>query len=198
MVIELYIPFIMSQLPLSGVGHAYCVDYDSDYSTSDDKSGSLAGSKKDDHNLKKGLTSTIKLTRKATSHLLKPSKGCLSVKTYTGAALPAIASKAPWKPPTFQTACQKMDHMQEWDDSVSASRSCHDECPLMALFSMYSCGLGVVCRKCKCIIHPGELCDYLHRNHRQHAGISYKKDYEFVAHHIMTMHHFGSEKVFDW
>ena len=161
------------------------VDSESNYSSDEDAdSKSNKGSKP----VKKGLAGAVK----------KPTKKSSKVKTYSGIPISVQVSKAPPKKlPAFQTACHKSDHTQGWDDTFPTCRPCPDSCPLMELFKMYICHLGVICKKCKRIIPLRELCRHLHKCHRCGGGTFRKPDYKFVADHIITTHRFMSDTTFD-
>lgn len=128
-------------------------------------------------------------------------------RTYSSIDPRSVTEKRP-RQALFRTACTKLDHFHCNDpvscndpDSASASPStpCTDVCPLMTIFSMYFCELGVVCRLCMCMVPPAELFNHLLLKGHKHAGGAHvQPDYKFVGDHIMETHHFSASTVFNW
>lgn len=125
------------------------------------------------------------------------TQGSSSGRTYSNLAPQAITAKRTRDLP-FKTACTKLDHLHSDDPSVDPSTPCADACPLLKLFGMYYCRLGLVCRPCGAIIPPGEVFKHLWKKHTHTAGTHRCEDYRFVEAHIMTTHHFTADTVFDW
>jgi hypothetical protein len=109
-----------------------------------------------------------------------------SSKTYPGIA--PRTERELKNEPAFKLACRKQHHRFDEDPSAAISAPCVDACPLMALFDMYYCRLGIVCRRCHCLVPVNQLPTHLHKYHARTAGTYRISHYQFVATHIVQTH----------
>jgi hypothetical protein len=176
-------------------------EYDDDGVTTSDESDHLSDDAIESSNQwtpprkarrKRKVKTTISQTRS--------KKKQASSRTYSSAAPIAIAAKKVRTAP-FLTACTKLDHRHcDDDDDLLASPSAPwaDVCPLLTMFQMYFCRLGLVCRRCGAMIPSAELLKHLVEKHKHMGGARAYQDYAFVVAHIMETHGFSVDTVFDW
>lgn len=90
--------------------------------------------------------------------------------------------------PAFRSACKKQHHRVNENPAAALSAPCADACCLMELFGMYYCRLGIVCRRCHCLVPPNQLERHVYKSHARTAGTCRVADYKFVATHILETH----------
>lgn len=135
---------------------------------------------------------------KTTISQTRSKKKQASSRTYSSAAPIAIAAKKVRTAP-FSTACTKPDHhCEDGDPPASPSAPWTNVCPLLTMFQMYFCRLGLVCRRCGAMIPLAELFKHLVEKHKHMGGARAHEDYAFVVAHIMKTHGVLVDTVFDW
>jgi hypothetical protein len=108
-------------------------------------------------------------------------------RTYAGTITPSAEAELEQNnEPVFRTSCVKQHHYI--DPTTAIFAPCTDSCGLMILFGMYYCYLGIVCRRCKCLVPLQILEHHLRIHHARTGGTFWKTDYTFVASHIVKTH----------
>jgi hypothetical protein len=125
-----------------------------------------------------------KQRKNVTSKLSREKRRVTSGKTYA----PRSGGQEVGDEPVFKSACKRQHHHIDEDSAVALSAPCVDACCLMELFGMYYCRLGIVCRRCQCLIPPSQLERHIHKSHARTAGTCRMADYKFVATHILESH----------